>query len=80
MAYVGQGSGSVFCVWIMMKIGGIKSMAYFALLNIHFIVALLLPAYKAENMDSESWVLSSAFVYPIILVTSLLNGFGQGVV
>jgi MFS-type transporter involved in bile tolerance (Atg22 family) len=80
MAYIGQGSGSTFCVWIMMKIGGVKSMAYFALLNIPFIAALLLPALKAEDMESDRWITSSTFVYPVILVTSLLNGFGQGVV
>jgi hypothetical protein len=45
-AYVGQGTGSVFCVFILMKYGAVKSMAYFAILNIPFIIALLLPAYK----------------------------------
>ncbi len=60
----------------MMKYGAIKSMAYFALLNIPFIVALLLPAYKGEYPTSDIFLLTDGFVYPVILITSLMNGFG----
>ena len=45
-AYIGQGTGSIFCVFITMKYGAVKSMSYFAILNIPFIIALLIPAYK----------------------------------
>ena len=76
LAYIGQGTGSVFCVFITMKYGATKSMKYFALLNIPFIVALLLPAYKGENPDSNIFLLKDGFVYPVILITSVMNGFG----
>jgi MFS family permease len=59
-----------------MKYGAVKSMAYFAILNIPFIIALLLPAYKGESPDSNIFLLKDAFVYPVILITSLMNGFG----
>jgi hypothetical protein len=58
-----------------MKYGAVKSMAYFAILNIPFIIALLLPAYKGET-DSNIFLLKDWFVYPVILITSLMNGFG----
>jgi hypothetical protein len=74
-AYIGQGTGSVFCVFILMKYGSVKSMAYFAILNIPFIIALLLPAYKGQT-DSNIFLLQDWFVYPVILITSLMNGFG----
>jgi hypothetical protein len=58
IAYLGQGTGSVFCVFIMMKIGAEKSMAYFALANLPFILALIFPALKSENLnDTETWYL-----------------------
>jgi MFS family permease len=64
----------------MMKIGAVKSMARFAILNIPFIIALLLPAYKGDFPNSKIFLLNDWFVYPVILLTSLMNGFGQGVV
>ncbi len=75
-AYIGQGTGSIFCVFITMKYGAVKSMSYFAILNIPFIIALLLPAYKSQFPDSNIFLLNDGFVYPVILITSLLNGFG----
>jgi hypothetical protein len=74
-AYIGQGTGSVFCVFILMKYGAVKSMSYFAILNIPFIIALLLPAYKGQT-DSNIFLIQDGFIYPVILITSLMNGFG----
>lgn len=54
-------------------------MAWASLFAIPFIVSLLLPAYKSIYMDSTSFWLQDSFVYPIIYVTSLLNGLGEGV-
>lgn len=55
-------------------------MSRYALLNIPFIIALLIPAYKGEAPNSKIFLLQDWFVYPVILLTSLMNGFGQGVV
>ena len=54
-------------------------MAYASLFAIPFIVSLLLPAYKSIYIDSTNFFLSNGFVYTIILITSLLNGLGEGV-
>jgi MFS family permease len=81
-AYAGQGTGSVFCVWIIMKIGAEKSMARFALLNMPFLVCLLLPAYKSikEYREADPFWLSDGMVYPVIILTSIINGFAMGIV
>lgn len=81
-AYAGQATGSVFCVWVIMKIGAEKSMSRFALLNMPFLVCLLLPAYKSIKSFREAnpfW-LKDGFVYPIIILTSIINGFAMGIV
>ena len=54
-------------------------MAWASLFAIPFIVSLLLPAYKSIYMNSTSFWLQDSFVYPVIYVTSLLNGLGEGV-
>ena len=77
--YLGQGTGSIFCVYITQKIGDSRSMAWASLFAIPFIVSLILPAYKSIYMDSKSFWLQDSFVYPVIYVTSLLNGLGEGV-
>lgn len=79
-AYLGQGTGSVFCVWIMMKLGAAKSMSRFALINLPFIICLLIPAYKSAHMTDPSWYLKDDFVYSMVLTTSVANGFAMGIV
>jgi hypothetical protein len=81
-AYAGQGTGSVFCVWVIMKIGAEKSMSRFALLNMPFLICLLLPAYKSIKSfsDANPFWLEDGFVYPIIIITSIINGFAMGIV
>lgn len=54
-------------------------MAWSSLFAIPFIISLLLPAYKSIYQNSDSFWLQDAFVYPIIYITSLLNGLGEGV-
>ncbi len=79
VAYLAQGTGSVFCVFIQKKIGDARSMAYSSCLCIPFIICLILPALKSENLDDQRWVFSNGFVYTIILITSFSNGFGEGI-
>ena len=54
-------------------------MAYASLLNIPFLVLLIIPALKSEYLESTNILLSTGFTYSILLFTSFLNGFGQGV-
>jgi len=63
----------------MEKIGDIKGMAYSSFLCMPAIVCLIFPALKSTNMDSSAFYLSTGFVYTIILLTSFVNGFGEGV-
>ena len=83
-AYAGQGTGSVFCVWVIMKIGAIKTMSRFALLNMPFLICLLLPAFKSldqyRDTDDVPFLLTKGFVYTIIIITSIVNGFAMGFV
>jgi len=76
IAYLGQGTGSVFCVFISSKIGGARSMAWASLFAFPFMISLYLPAYKQLYPDSDSVLLTDYFVYIVILVASLLNGLG----
>jgi hypothetical protein len=76
VAYLAQGTGSVFCVFIQDKIGDVKSMSYFSLLNIPAMIFLIFPALKSEDLDSTNFFLSTGFVYTITLVAAFANGFG----
>lgn len=49
VAYVGQGVGSVFCVYVMQRIGDIKAMTYASMLSLPFIICLILPALNEDN-------------------------------
>ena len=77
--YLGEGVGSIFCVYLTTKYGESKSMSRAALLSMPFLVSLLLPAYRSLDLHSESVWLSDPFVYSIVLFASLLNGLGGGV-
>lgn len=79
VVYLGQGSGSIFCVYISQKIGDSKSMAYASLFSLPFVLSLLLPAYKSDDLNSTSFWLSNTFITIVLLITSLLNGLGEGV-
>jgi len=77
--YLGQGTGSIFCVYFTSKFGESKSMAWASLLSLPFLISLLLPAFKSRDLNSQSFWLSNGFVYTVILITSLMNGLGEGV-
>lgn len=79
-AYLGEGVGSIICVSIIMKMGSAKSMSRFAVGNLPFILCLLLPAIKSEFMQSTNFFLSDGFVYVIVTIASVVNGFAMGVV
>ena len=70
--------GAFAAVSIMGMIGDIGTMAWGAVASIPCIVALLIPAFKFEQPNNDSWYFSSGFTYPVILVISVVNGLGQG--
>ena len=78
VAYLSEGLGSIFCVFIIMKYGATKSMSRFALLSIPFIASLIFPALKSQNKDSTSFIYSQPFVYIVVLLAAAMNGFGAG--
>jgi hypothetical protein len=79
VAYIGQGIGSIFCVYFMQRIGDIKSMAYGSLLSLPFTICLLIPSIRYYNMESDSFFFSFGFVFIITILTSFFNGYGEGV-
>ena len=79
VVYLGQGTGSIFCVFFSQKYGDSKSMAWSSLFALPFILSLLRPAFKSVDLNSTSFWLSNGFVYAVILFTSMLNGLGEGV-
>ena len=54
-------------------------MAWASLFSIPFIISLILPACKSIYPNDDAFWLQDSFVYPVIYVTSLLNGLGEGV-
>ncbi len=62
----------------MEKLGNIKTIAWGSVLCILFVASLILPAIKSENLESDNVFLSTNFVYPFMLLTSSLTGFGEG--
>ena len=62
----------------MEKFDTCKSIAYGSCLTLPFIIFLILPALKDNNQDSNSFFLGKGFVYTICVITSILNGFGEG--
>ena len=54
-------------------------MAWGSVLNIPFMIILIFPALKSENLQSTNFFLSNGFVYTVILIGSMANGFGQGI-
>ena len=65
-----------------MKMGAEKLMARFALLNMPFLAALILPAYKTipAYRDANPFYLTDGFIYAMIISTSIINGFARGIV
>ena len=76
--YLAQGIGSIFCVFLMEKLGNVKSMALGSFLCMIFVVSLLVPAFKSEDLTSDNFFLSDKFVYPLMIFTSIATGVGEG--
>lgn len=61
------------------KYGDVKTMAFGALVCIPFVLSLFVPAFNENPQGHDkSWIFSEWFVYTLILMTSLLNGLGEG--
>ena len=62
----------------MEKLGNVKTVAWGSVLCIVFVASLIIPAIKSEDLESTNFFLSKSFVYPFMLITSSLTGFGEG--
>ena len=76
--YMAQAAGSIFSVLVMEKIGNVKSMAWGSVLCLTFVVSLILPAFKSEDLESQSFFLTDSFVYPVMILMSISTGMGEG--
>ena len=54
-------------------------MAYGSILCIPFILSLIAPALKSDDMESSNFFFSIGFVYTTTLIFSIVNGLGQGI-
>lgn len=81
IAYVGQGTGSIFSVYYVYRLGDVKAMGYGSLLNLPFMLALIIPALNngLHDHSQKGFFFSDPFVYPLIILTTFINGFGQGI-
>ena len=68
-------------MYYVYRMGNIKSMGYSSLLNLPFIIAMILPALNMglKEHSGRGFFLSDTFVYPVIILTTFINGFGQGI-
>lgn len=62
----------------MEKLGNVRSMALGSVLCLVFVVSLMVPAIKSENLSSDNFFLSREFVYPLMILTSIATGMGEG--
>lgn len=79
VAYVGQGIGSVYCVYFINKIGDVKAMAWGSVMSLPFIAALLQPTIGFYYQESTNFFFTWPVVSFLTIVTSFFNGFGEGV-
>ena len=76
VSYLGQATGSLLSVFFQHKFGDVKSMSVASFLSIPFIVIMLIPAMKSDDMQSTLLIYSEKFVFPVIIFSSFLNGMG----
>jgi MFS family permease len=63
----------------MEKLGNVRTMAWGSVLCMTFVVSLIIPAIKSEDLANENFFLSKAFVYPLMLIASIATGVGEGI-
>ena len=78
-AYLAQAIGTVFCIYFMEKIGCVKTMTIGSWMTVPFIISLIFPALKSKYSDSDNFFLAKGFVYPIMIITSMILGYGAGI-
>jgi hypothetical protein len=44
-----------------------------------YVASFVLPAFKAQMPDSDSWILNRTFIYVLILIGACINGFGAAI-
>lgn len=61
------------------KIGMYRLLVIGSFFHFTLILAFILPAYKSDHPDDESWLVSTTTIETLLLVTAALNGFGSAV-
>lgn len=54
-------------------------MAWGSVLCMAFVVSLIIPAIKSEDLGNDNFFLSPGFVYPLMLFASIATGVGEGI-
>eukprot|EP00347_Sterkiella_histriomuscorum_P010332 403376713 len=71
--------GCIFSSSVLNKIGDIKCMALGSLINTPWIFAFALCGMKKENPEDQSFYYREDFITFLIILLSIINGFGQAV-
>jgi MFS family permease len=77
--YMSFGVSSFFAAPIVKRCGERTSLVVASLAYILFTAVFILPALRSENPDRDGWLLSRGFIRTIIILTSILDGVGAGV-
>ena len=73
--YLTWGIGSIFSSKIIKMMGIKKAIVICSLLTSLWIFGAILPIHKAENPSKDSFYLNEKFIYVVITILSLANGF-----
>lgn len=72
-----------FCCFISLpivkKLGARISLVIGAFCYTFYVSSFILPAFKSQLPDSQSWLLNRTFILSLILVAAAINGFGAAI-
>ena len=78
VVYLLQGICAVYAILIMQSYGDVKNMAIGSIISIPYMLSMIAPALRYENMSDHRFYYSKPFVYSTVLLASAFNGAGQG--
>lgn len=81
--------GLLYCVFgiscfvslpIVKKLGARNSQTLGAFCFTFYVAAFVLPAFRSENPNSESWLLNRTLIQVVIMIGASINGFGAALI
>lgn len=75
--YISCGLSCLFATSFIQRLGNKVSLAIASALNALWVFSSILAAIKYENPDYKSFIVTDAFVYPLLIFLSILSGVGN---